>query len=59
MVCLYGPIRVTEKFAFSFFHFNPNQCRLLGGTPLGGLTEKPVDISFLLEAGSDRVQFKI
>ena len=48
-----GTIRLTGKFAFVLSPFYPNQCRFLGGRPLGWLLEKPVDISHLLEAGFD------
>ena len=46
-----GPIRLTGKFAFVLFPFYPNQCRLSGGPPLGGLFANNVGFSRLFEAG--------
>ena len=52
-VCLSVPISLIGKFAFKLFHFYPNKCRLLGGTPLGGILGKPVGLSHLFEDGLD------
>ena len=58
-VCLSSPIRLTGKFAFVLFPFYSNQCKLLGGHPLGGIPENPVGISLLVEAGFVWSRFKI
>ena len=44
-VCLSGPMRLIEKFAFALFPFYPNQRIFWGGPPLGVLLAKPVYIS--------------
>ena len=59
VVCLSGPTRLIRKFTFALFLFYPNQCRLSGRPPLGGLLENTVDLSCLLEAGFNLSQFKM
>ena len=48
-----GVTRLIGKFAFELFLFYPDQYRFLGGPILGGILEKPLDISRLLEDGSN------